>query len=274
MLVWLSDLDSKVAVWDKKGHGLNHQVKVSIFPKVPRKKSFLSDPFRWDLCVFGDFFQAASFSWSGLGPPMILMVVWLFDLSLLYFSTCDGCLMHHQNWWPIHLKTNPSEIQMLFDVFYSTSLRFLQSLCNHRVGYQQRNRRLHPRNETKNQWDFQGAPRTWEPLMVSGTHIIAISLYRDSGSEIIWVTPCPLGPWNHPWKNVVKTHPQHGSAEVRHSYRGGGDLLLSLFAVAWPGKSLTRWWQLKYFLIFIPIWGKMNPILTSIFFRWVGSTTN
>ena len=26
------------------------------------------------------------------------------------------------------------------------------------------------------QWDFQGPPRTWDPLMVSGTHTIPIPL--------------------------------------------------------------------------------------------------
>ncbi len=31
----------------------------------------------------------------------------------------------------------------------------------------------------------------------------------------------------------------------------------------------TRWWQLKYFL-FSPLFGEDEPILTSIFFRWVG----
>ena len=37
--------------------------------------------------------------------------------------------------------------------------------------------------------------------------------------------------------------------------------------------SGTRWWQLKYFLFSPRKLGKIS-ILTSIFFRWVGSTTN
>ena len=36
----------------------------------------------------------------------------------------------------------------------------------------------------------------------------------------------------------------------------------------------TRWWQLKYFLFSPRILGEDEPILTSIFFNWVGSTTN
>ena len=41
-------------------------------------------------------------------------------------------------------------------------------------------------------------------------------------------------------------------------------------------RILTRWWRFQIFLnIFTPkIWGSVSPILTSIFFRWVGSTTN
>ena len=35
-----------------------------------------------------------------------------------------------------------------------------------------------------------------------------------------------------------------------------------------------RWWQLKYFFMFTPKIGEDEPILTSIFFKWVGSTTN
>ena len=37
--------------------------------------------------------------------------------------------------------------------------------------------------------------------------------------------------------------------------------------------QLTRWWQLKYLLFSPRTLGKI-PILTSIFFNWVGSTTN
>ena len=32
--------------------------------------------------------------------------------------------------------------------------------------------------------------------------------------------------------------------------------------------TYTRWWQLKYFLS-SPLFGEDEPILTSIFFRWV-----
>ena len=35
----------------------------------------------------------------------------------------------------------------------------------------------------------------------------------------------------------------------------------------------SRWWQLKHFL-FSTLFGKDEPILTNIFFRWVGLTTN
>ena len=38
-------------------------------------------------------------------------------------------------------------------------------------------------------------------------------------------------------------------------------------------KRIARWWQLKDFL-FSSLQGEMIPILTSIFFNWVGSTTN
>ena len=38
-------------------------------------------------------------------------------------------------------------------------------------------------------------------------------------------------------------------------------------------RSMTRWWQLKY-VLFSPVFGEDEPNLTSIFFRWVGSTTN
>ena len=37
--------------------------------------------------------------------------------------------------------------------------------------------------------------------------------------------------------------------------------------------TISRWWQLKYFLI-SPLFGEDEPILTSIFFKGVGSTTN
>ena len=37
-------------------------------------------------------------------------------------------------------------------------------------------------------------------------------------------------------------------------------------------KKISRWWFV--FFIFTPIPGEDEPILTSIFFRWVGSTTN
>jgi len=35
---------------------------------------------------------------------------------------------------------------------------------------------------------------------------------------------------------------------------------------------LSRWWQLKYLLMFIPKIGEDETILTSIFFRWVETT--
>ena len=34
-----------------------------------------------------------------------------------------------------------------------------------------------------------------------------------------------------------------------------------------------RWWQLKYFFTFIPIWGRWTHF-DPIFFKWVGATTN
>ncbi len=37
-------------------------------------------------------------------------------------------------------------------------------------------------------------------------------------------------------------------------------------------QQLARWWFQKK--IFSPLFGEDEPILTSIFFRWVGSTTN
>ena len=39
-------------------------------------------------------------------------------------------------------------------------------------------------------------------------------------------------------------------------------------------KTKTRWWQLKFLELFTPKIGEDEPNLTSIFFRWVGSTTN
>jgi len=39
-------------------------------------------------------------------------------------------------------------------------------------------------------------------------------------------------------------------------------------------QNKTRGWQLKYFLFSPRKFGGDEPILTSIFFRWVGSTTN
>ena len=38
-------------------------------------------------------------------------------------------------------------------------------------------------------------------------------------------------------------------------------------------RSFSRWWQLKYFSLFHAYFGKWSN-LTSIFFKWVGSTTN
>ena len=46
-----------------------------------------------------------------------------------------------------------------------------------------------------------------------------------------------------------------------------------LFGMSEPSIVL-RWWQLKYFFMFIPKLGEDEPILTSIFFKWVGETTN
>ena len=40
-----------------------------------------------------------------------------------------------------------------------------------------------------------------------------------------------------------------------------------------PYKTNPRWWQFQIFFIFIPKIGEMIPILTSIFFRWVGEKT-
>ena len=51
--------------------------------------------------------------------------------------------------------------------------------------------------------------------------------------------------------------------------------LLTVFsstAIEWLSRN-SRWWQLKYFL-FSSLFGEDEPNLTSIFFRWVGSTTN
>ena len=39
-------------------------------------------------------------------------------------------------------------------------------------------------------------------------------------------------------------------------------------------KKKTWWWQLKYLFKFTPIPGEDEPILTSIFFKGVVSTTN
>ena len=41
----------------------------------------------------------------------------------------------------------------------------------------------------------------------------------------------------------------------------------------WCPKFVSRWW-FQIFFIFTPKIGEDEPILTSIFFRWVGSTTN
>ena len=38
--------------------------------------------------------------------------------------------------------------------------------------------------------------------------------------------------------------------------------------------KITGWWQLKYLFIFTPKLGEDEPILTSIFFKGVGLTTN
>ena len=38
--------------------------------------------------------------------------------------------------------------------------------------------------------------------------------------------------------------------------------------------NYPRWWFQAIFFIFTPNFGEDEPILTSIFFRWVGSTTN
>ena len=40
------------------------------------------------------------------------------------------------------------------------------------------------------------------------------------------------------------------------------------------GCKSTRWWFSQTFLELSPLFGEDEPILTSIFFRWVGSTTN
>jgi len=50
---------------------------------------------------------------------------------------------------------------------------------------------------------------------------------------------------------------------------------LSASQLGWlVARNLSSWWQLKYFLIFTPNLGEDEPILTSIFFKGVGSTTN
>ena len=51
---------------------------------------------------------------------------------------------------------------------------------------------------------------------------------------------------------------------------------LDLAARSWGLISLhnSRWWQLKHFLFSPPQIGEDEPILTSIFFKGVGSTTN
>ena len=39
-------------------------------------------------------------------------------------------------------------------------------------------------------------------------------------------------------------------------------------------QNATRWWQLKYFFMFTPSWGRWTHFDLRIFFKWVGSTTN
>ena len=48
--------------------------------------------------------------------------------------------------------------------------------------------------------------------------------------------------------------------------------MVELFLGAFNGFDKTG--GFKYFFMFIPILGEDEPILTSIFFKWVGSTTN
>ena len=51
-------------------------------------------------------------------------------------------------------------------------------------------------------------------------------------------------------------------------------MYLILLILSFAGHIFSRWWQLKYFLCSPRKIGEDEPILTSIFFNWVGSTTN
>ena len=152
--------------------------------------------------------------WSGLGPPMIFwwLVIWLFDSSLFVFRLvmvvwCTIKIGDQPILKPTHLK-----FKCCLMFFFLTSLRFLQSLCNHRLGYQQEIRRLHPRNETKNQWDFQGTPRTWDPPYGKAGPILFPYLYMDvsensgtpKSSHFNWVFHCKPPSWGSP--NFGNTH--------------------------------------------------------------------
>ena len=102
-------------------------------------------------------------------------------------------------------------------------------------------------NQTNGTGVFE-VPKTatmWLGSEVS-VRIIAIRSLQNYPEENIWAM-----------KNNIKN--------TLVSFREGKHIFFKL--------ANSRWWQLKYFL-FPPLLGEDEPNLTSIFLKWVGSTTN
>ena len=87
-----------------------------------------------------------------------------------------------------------------------------------------------------------------------------INQYMGVASHLLsrWFKPIHLPRWDMKPSKVARFHSLTNSQKGhRQNYQ-----------VQYIG-----WWQLKYYFIFTPKIGEDEPILTSIFFKWVGSTT-
>ena len=74
---------------------------------------------------------------------------------------------------------------------------------------------------------------------------------------------CPNFRWQPCERRELGQEPQPWAAEKRNINTKGG-YTFSTGETWYLKRSYSRWWQLKYFLMFIPIWGN-DPILTNLF---------
>ena len=93
-----------------------------------------------------------------------------------------------------------------------------------------------------------------------------------NGFEWIWAVSRNIR-WYTVWKSLLRWIKRSFKRQRREA--AGAGWWCWWKAVSW--ELPAGWWQLKYLKIFTPkinFRGRFSPILTRMFFRWIGSTTN